>query len=92
MIAPLAHEIFVDDREIKLTTTEFRILQCLLSRIGHVFSRDELIDFALGRDVSVVDRTIDVHMTNLRKKIGRYGSFIESIRAVGYRFRDTPPA
>ncbi|MDB5037850.1 MAG: response regulator with CheY-like receiver domain and winged-helix DNA-binding domain [Bacteriovoracaceae bacterium] len=84
------HEVKVDGKEVKLTSTEFKILQCLMSQLGHVFSRDELIDFALGKDVSVVDRTIDVHMTNLRKKIGRYGLLIESIRAVGYRFRDTP--
>lgn len=84
------HEVRLDGKEVRLTTTEFKILQCLMSRLGHVFSRDELIDFALGKDISVVDRTIDVHITNLRKKIGRYGTSIESIRAVGYRFKDTP--
>jgi DNA-binding response OmpR family regulator len=84
------HEVKIDGREVKLTSTEFKILQCLLSKQGHVFSRDELIDFALGRDISVVDRTIDVHITNLRKKIGAYGACVESIRAVGYRFRDSP--
>ena len=84
------HEVLVEGREAKLTSTEFKILRCLLSRPGHVFSRDELIDFALGRDISVVDRTIDVHITNLRKKIGTYGAHIESIRSVGYRFRDAP--
>lgn len=83
------HEVKVDDRESKLTTTEFKILQCLMSRPGHVFSRDELIEFALGKNISVVDRTIDVHMTNLRKKIGSYGALIESIRAVGYRLKDS---
>jgi two-component system phosphate regulon response regulator PhoB len=83
------HEVHLDGKEIRLTTTEFRILQCLMSRLGHVFSRDELIDFALGRDISVVDRTVDVHITNLRKKIGPYGACIESIRAVGYRFKDS---
>lgn len=86
------HEVRLDNKEVKLTTTEFKILQCLMTRLGHVFSRDELIDFALGKDISVVDRTIDVHITNLRKKIGRYGAAIESIRAVGYRFKDTPRA
>jgi DNA-binding response OmpR family regulator len=85
------HEVRLDGKEVKLTSTEFKILQCLLSRLGFVFSRDDLIDFALGKDVSVVDRTIDVHMTNLRKKLGPYSAFIESIRAVGYRFRDAPP-
>lgn len=83
------HEVHVDQKEVKLTSTEFKILQCLMSRLGHVFTRDDLIDFALGKDISVVDRTIDVHITNLRKKIGPYGAHIESIRAVGYRFRDS---
>lgn len=82
------HEVRLEGKEIKLTTTEFKILQCLMARLGHVFTRDELIDFALGKDISVVDRTIDVHITNLRKKIGKYGAYIESIRAVGYRFKD----
>ncbi len=86
------HEVRVEGRETHLTTTEFRILQCLMTRLGHVFTRDELIDFALGKDISVVDRTIDVHITNLRKKIGRYGACIESIRAVGYRFKDAMPS
>lgn len=83
------HEVWVDGKEVKLTSTEFKILQCLMSRVGHVFTRDELIDFALGKDISVVDRTIDVHITNLRKKIGSYGALIESIRAVGYRLKDS---
>lgn len=83
------HEVIIDLKEVKLTSTEFKILQCLISRPGNVFSRDELIDFALGKNISVVDRTIDVHMTNLRKKIGTYGALIESIRSVGYRMKDT---
>jgi len=86
------YEVRVENKETHLTTTEFRILQCLMSRLGHVFSRDELIDFALGKEISVVDRTIDVHITNLRKKIGHYGACIESIRAVGYRFKDALPS
>jgi len=81
------HEVYLDEQEVKLTNTEFKILQCLLERPGHVFNRQQLIDFALGKDVSVVDRTIDVHITNLRKKLGIRGSQIESIRGVGYRLK-----
>lgn len=81
------HEIFVDEEEIKLTNTEFRILHCLMQKPGHVFNRSQLIDFALGKDVSVVDRTIDVHITNLRKKLNSRGPQIESIRGVGYRLK-----
>ncbi len=86
------YEVSVEGKEARLTSTEFKILKCLLGRPGHVFSRDELIDYALGKDISVVDRTIDVHITNLRKKIGTYGVHIESIRSVGYRFRDSTKA
>jgi len=83
------YEVFVEDVEIKLTNTEFKILQCLIEKPGHVFNRSQLIDFALGKDVSVVDRTIDVHITNLRKKLGAIGSQIESIRGVGYRIKES---
>lgn len=82
------HEVRSDDEVVKLTNTEFKILQCLIQRPGHVFNRAQLIDFALGKDVSVVDRTIDVHITNLRKKLGSRGTQIESIRGVGYRLKD----
>lgn len=86
------HEVFVDNREIKLTNTEFKILQCLLQKPGHVYNRTQLIDFALGKDVSVVDRTIDVHITNLRRKLNQRGSQIESIRGVGYRIKESRSA
>jgi len=82
------HEVFVDGEEVRLTNTEFKILQCLLQKPGHVFDRSQLIDFALGKDVSVVDRTIDVHITNLRKKLNQRGPLIESIRGVGYRVKE----
>lgn len=83
------HEVFNEGVEVKLTNTEFKILQCLIERPGHVFNRSQLIDFALGKDISVVDRTIDVHITNLRKKLGQRGRQIESIRGVGYRIKET---
>lgn len=82
------YEVFVEGVEVKLTNTEFKILQCLIEKPGHVFNRSQLIEFALGKDVSVVDRTIDVHITNLRKKLGVIGSQIESIRGVGYRIKE----
>lgn len=82
------HEVFVDGEEVKLTNTEFKILQCLLQKPGHVFNRTQLISFALGANVSVVDRTIDVHITNLRKKLGARGGQVESIRGVGYRIKE----
>jgi two-component system phosphate regulon response regulator PhoB len=73
---------------IVLTATEFRLLQYFASHSGHVFSRAQLIDGAMGRDVTVEDRTIDVHITGLRKKLGDCGDWIETVRGFGYRFRD----
>jgi len=83
------YEVEVDGQEVKLTNTEFKILQCLLQKPGNVFNRTQLVDFALGKNISVVDRTIDVHITNLRKKLGNRGMQIESIRGVGYRLKES---
>jgi DNA-binding response OmpR family regulator len=73
---------------ISLTATEFRILEFLATRRGRVLSRDEIIDTALGRDVAVVDRTIDVHITALRRKLGAGGAMIVTVRGFGYKFRE----
>ncbi len=82
------HHVTCDGAHISLTATEFRLLKILSARPGRVFSRGELIDGALGRDVAVMDRTIDVHITALRKKLGKCGNRIETIRGFGYRFRE----
>ncbi|MBN2317879.1 MAG: response regulator [Acidobacteria bacterium] len=81
-------EVSLEGIPIELTATEFRLLQFFADHPGRVFSRSELIDAALGRDVSVVDRTIDVHITGLRKKLGSGGDWIETVRGFGYRFRE----
>jgi DNA-binding response OmpR family regulator len=73
---------------VSLTATEFRILEFLATRRGRVLSRDEIIDTALGRDVAVVDRTIDVHITALRRKLGPGGAMIVTVRGFGYKFRE----
>ena len=78
----------IDENEIKLTVTEFRLLHHLASYPGQVFSREQLLDHAFGNDVVVVDRNIDVHVRAIRKKIGEEQCFIETIRGVGYRFKD----
>jgi two-component system phosphate regulon response regulator PhoB len=81
-------EVICEGKSIALTASEFRLLQFLAEHPGRVFSRSELIDAALGRDVAVVDRTIDVHITGLRKKMAKCGEWIETVRGFGYRFRD----
>jgi DNA-binding response OmpR family regulator len=81
-------EISCGGKNAAVTASEFRLLHFLALHPGQVFSRSELIDGALGRDVSVVDRTIDVHVTGLRRKLGSCGEWIETVRGFGYRFRE----
>jgi DNA-binding response OmpR family regulator len=82
------HEVSYAGKQVSLTATEFRILEFIAGRPGRVLSRDQIIDAALGHDAAVVDRTIDVHMTALRKKLGKGGEQIETVRGFGYKFRD----
>jgi two-component system phosphate regulon response regulator PhoB len=81
-------EVTCGDTAVVLTATEFRLLHFLASHPGRVFSRNELIDNALGQDVEVLDRTVDVHVMALRKKLGKHGDWIETVRGFGYRFRE----
>ena len=81
------HEVISAGKPIMLTATEFRILHFLASRPGRVFSRNEIIDGAQGRDTAVLDRTIDVHVTSIRRKLGACGDYLETVRAVGYKFQ-----
>ncbi|MBM3998911.1 MAG: response regulator [Planctomycetes bacterium] len=83
------HRVTVRGRQISLTLNEFRILETLLRHAGRVFDRSQLIDAALGSDTMVLERTIDVHIRALRKKLGAAGPLIETVRGIGYRFRDT---
>lgn len=87
-VDPGRHEVLVKGKPVTLTATEFRLLHTLLRRPGQVFTRDRLIDGAIGEDAHVVDRTIDVHVTALRKKLGKAGALIETVRGVGYRVKD----
>jgi two-component system phosphate regulon response regulator PhoB len=82
------HKVLVKNREVELTATEFRLLESLARRPGVVFSRDRLLD-AAGADGSMVyDRTVDAHIKSLRRKLGSAKDCIETVRGVGYRFRD----
>jgi two-component system phosphate regulon response regulator PhoB len=86
------HEVKYAHKPLSLTATEFRILHFLASKPGRVLSRDDIIDAALGRDANVFDRTIDVHITAIRRKLGKGADQIETIRGFGYKFRDEAPA
>ena len=83
-----SHEVNCRGRAIELTATEYRLLQFLASNPGRVYSRNSIIDGALGMDVTVLDRTVDVHIMALRRKLGKCSARIETIRGFGYRFRD----
>lgn len=81
------HRAFVDGKELDLTRTEFRLLDCLLKQPGRAFTRSHLMDAAIGEGAVVLERTIDVHIKTLRRKLGKAGDYIETVRGVGYRFR-----
>jgi two-component system phosphate regulon response regulator PhoB len=84
------HRAYADEEELELTPTEFRLLECLLRQPGRAFSRHQLMDAAIGEGAIVLERTIDVHIKTLRKKLGA-SDLIETVRGVGYRFRETRP-
>jgi two-component system phosphate regulon response regulator PhoB len=86
------HEVSFRGQRVQLTATEFRILEYLVTRPNRVNSRDDIIDAALGRDTAVFHRTIDVHITALRKKLGPGGVHIETVRGFGYKWADEPAA
>ncbi|MFC1553281.1 response regulator [candidate division KSB1 bacterium] len=79
------YKVYVNDNEINLTTTEFRILKILSQKIDKVYSRSEILDDLWGSDKYVVDRTIDVHIKHLREKLGAAGNIIKNVRGIGYK-------
>jgi two-component system, OmpR family, alkaline phosphatase synthesis response regulator PhoP len=87
-IHPGRHEVTMGENVVDLTASEFRILHYLARRPGWVYSRDQIIDAIRGHGYVVTDRAIDVQVVGLRKKLGHYGKFIETVHGIGYRFRD----
>lgn len=79
------HEVTAGDEKIQLTRTEFIILSVMAERPGWVFSREKLLSRLWGDEKFVIDRTIDVHIKNMRDKLGRYGKMIINVRGVGYK-------
>ncbi len=86
------HRVELQGERLALTLTEFRLLEALTSAGGRVLNRDQLMDYAMGNDALVTDRTIDVHITSLRKKLARHRDLIETVRGVGYRCATDPRA
>jgi two-component system phosphate regulon response regulator PhoB len=79
------HEVTVQGKPVNMTPTEFKLLTALFQAGGRVLSRDQLMDRAMGADVFVTDRAIDVHITAVRKKLGDYAWMVHTVRGVGYR-------
>ena len=88
LIHPGRNEVLVDGQAVELTYTEFRVLHFLASRPGWVFTRYQIVNAVRGDDYSVTDRAVDVQIVGLRKKLGACGKLIETVRGVGYRFKD----
>jgi two-component system phosphate regulon response regulator PhoB len=82
------HRVEVDGEPVEFTATELRLLHHLASHPGRVFTRDQLLDRVIGERAMVISRNIDVHVRSVRKKLGPYRDWVETIRGVGYRFRD----
>lgn len=83
----ISHTVIIDGVEEQLTPTEFRLLWAFLRQPRRTYSRSELMDFCRGEDANSLERTIDVHIRSLRKKIGDKANVIETVRGVGYRYR-----
>ena len=88
VIHPGRHEVRVDGNHISLSSTEFRVLHFLAGRPGWVFSRQQILDGVHGDNYAITDRAVDVQVVGLRKKLGDAGKYIETVRGVGYRFKE----
>ncbi|MCU0917764.1 MAG: response regulator [Planctomycetes bacterium] len=88
VIDPARHAVWVGEMKVDLTHTEFEILRILARRPGLVLSRYQIVDAVHGSDYPVTDRAVDVQIVSLRKKLGPGGRYIETVRGVGYRFKD----
>jgi DNA-binding response OmpR family regulator len=82
------HELYLNGSPLVFTLAEFRILQCLISKPGRVFTREELISTMTGGEVSLVDRNVDVHIRSIRKKLDKYADMIITIRGIGYKCKN----
>lgn len=88
LIHPGRHEASIKGKKLDLTFTEFRVLQFLARRPGWVYTRHQIVDAVRGEDYPVTDRSVDVQIVGLRRKLGPYGKYIETVRGVGYRFQE----
>ena len=88
MVHPGRREVLVDDRPVYLTSSEFDLLYILAGKPGWVFTRSQIVEFFRGEGAPVSNRSVDVKITGLRKNLGPAARYIETVRGVGYRFKD----
>jgi two-component system, OmpR family, alkaline phosphatase synthesis response regulator PhoP len=88
VIHPGRHEVLVAGSPVSLTFTEFRLVHFLAQRPGWAFTRSQIVDAVKGEDYPVTERSVDVQVAGLRKKLGNCGHYIETVRGVGYRFKE----
>jgi two-component system phosphate regulon response regulator PhoB len=88
VIRPRRHEVLVDGTPIELTATEFRVLALLAGSPGWVFTRKQILDGVHGDNYAITERAVDVQIVGLRKKLGPAGAYLETVRGVGYRFKE----
>jgi two-component system phosphate regulon response regulator PhoB len=88
VIHPGRHEVLVQGRPVDLTATEFRLLTLLARRPGWVFTRSQIVNEIHGDDYPVTERAVDVQLVSLRKKLGPLGKYLETVRGIGYRFKE----
>lgn len=87
VIHPGWHEVLLAGKPIDLTFTEFRLLHFLARKPGWAFTRSQIVDAVKGEDYPVTERSVDVQVAGLRKKMGEFGDYIETVRGIGYRFK-----
>ena len=87
-IHPGRREVKINGEPVELTHTEFRLLHLLASRPGWVFTRNQIVEGVRGADYPVTERAVDVQVVGLRKKLGAAGKYVETVRGVGYRFKE----
>ena len=84
----MRHKVKIDGKKTILTFTEFKVLKLFMQQPGRVFTRYQIVDEVHGNDYPVTDRSVDVQIVGLRKKLGKTGELIETVRGIGYRFRE----
>jgi len=88
MLDPGRFEVRIAGRRVDLSAAEFKLLHHLMLRKGRVYTRQQIIDATMGEDYAVTERSIDVQVVGLRKKLGEFANYVETVRGIGYRFKD----